>query len=326
LNKKHALITGITGQDGAFLAQLLLQNNYKVIGVVRDANTIYDHNLQTLGIKDQIDLQQLDLTNSDAFGNLITNYKINEIYHLAAQSSVGQSFNQPFNTIKDNFNITINLIDQVRLYALNTKFYNSVSSEIYGNQKQLPITEESSLNPESPYALSKAFSYQIGQYYRKSYGMFICNGILFNHESELRRGNFFINKIINEAIKIKFGLQKILMVGNLNVKRDFGYAAKYVEAMYIMMQQNVANDYIVCSGKSLLLSEILEYVLAQLKLPLSIVKTDQTLMRIDEIFEIYGNNSKISSIGWDYKLNFFAVIDKIINCKLLQFKQAYNIN
>ncbi len=210
----------------------------------------------------------------------------------------------------------MNLIEQIRLSKRKVKFYNSVSSEIYGNQLNLPITESSLLNPVSPYALSKAFSYQIGQYYRKAYGLFICNGILFNHESELRRGNFFINKIINECINIKEGKQDKITVGNLNIKRDFGYAPDYVQAIHLMMQQDISDDYIVCSGISISLSDILNYVLTKLHLSNSVVVVDNAFVRKDEIYEIYGSNKKIKSIGWDYQRKFFDVIDEIILYKL----------
>lgn len=311
-----ALITGITGQDGAFLAKLLLESGYRVIGIVRDGTNVYDFNLNALGIKSKVELEQLDLLHGCSFGGFVNEQEIDEVYHLAAQSSVGHSFVHPYETIKDNFNLTVNLIEQIRLSKRKVKFYNSVSSEIYGNQLNLPITESSLLNPVSPYALSKAFSYQIGQYYRKAYGLFICNGILFNHESELRRGNFFINKIINECINIKEGKQDKITVGNLNIKRDFGYAPDYVQAIHLMMQQDISDDYIVCSGISISLSDILNYVLTKLHLSNSVVVVDNAFVRKDEIYEIYGSNKKIKSIGWDYQRKFFDVIDEIILYKL----------
>lgn len=309
------LITGITGQDGAYLAQLLLEKNYTVYGVIRN-NNIYDHNLRYLNIIDKVTLLPLDFSHCEAFADILCLYDIKEVYHLAAQSSVGYSFNNPHQTIKENFNLTANLLEQVRLSNRNIKFYNSVSSEIFGNQIVLPITEQSIINPISPYGLSKAFSLQLGKLYRDLYEMFVCNGILFNHESELRRGNFFINKIINEAIQIKLGNQEKLRIGNLNIKRDFGYAPNYVEAMYLMMQQNNADDYIVCSGISLYLSDILDYVLSKLEINNDVVLVDDSLIRDDEIFDIYGDNQKIKSIGWQYEMTFFEVLDKIIENKL----------
>lgn len=312
---KSALITGITGQDGAYLAKLLLDNNYQVYGVIRN-NHIYDHNLKSLNIIDKVKLLPLDFSHGEEFADILCQYRIDEVYHLAAQSSVGYSFNNPHQTIKENFNLTANLLEQVRLSKRNIKFYNSVSSEIFGNQDILPITEQSIINPVSPYGLSKAFSLQLGKLYRDLYGMFVCNGILFNHESELRRGNFFINKIINEAIQIKLGNQDTLRVGNLNIKRDFGYAPEYVKAMYLMMQHDKPDDYVVCSGNSLYLYEILNYVLAKLGLSQDVVAVDKSLVRSDEIFDIYGDNSKIKSIGWQYDLDFFNVLDAIIDNKL----------
>lgn len=316
MKQKTALITGITGQDGAYLAQLLLTHNYTVIGTVRDINNIYDFNLNLLNIKTKIQLIETDLTKEDNFATLIAENKVNEIYHLAAQSSVGKSFIYPYETLRDNFKITANLLEQVRCSNNNIKFYNSVSSEIFGNQKMLPITESSTVNPISPYGLSKSFSFQLGKLYRNLYNQFICNGILFNHESELRRGNFFINKIINTCYNISTGKTDKLLLGNVNIKRDFGYAPKFVEAMYLMMQQSAADDYVVCSGKSILLSDIVNYIINKFKLDSSVIEIDQNLIRPDEIYEIYGDNSKIRSLGWEYEQNFFSIIDQIINFKL----------
>lgn len=315
---KNALITGITGQDGAYLAKLLLDNNYQVYGVIRN-NNIYDHNLKSLNIIDKVKCLPLDFSHGEEFADILCQYRIDEVYHLAAQSSVGYSFNNPHQTIKENFNLTANLLEQVRLSKRNIKFYNSVSSEIFGNQDVLPITEQSIVNPVSPYGLSKAFSLQLGKLYRDLYGMFVCNGILFNHESELRRGNFFINKIINEAVQIKLGNQEILRVGNLNIRRDFGYAPEYVKAMLLMMQSDKPDDYIVCSGNSIYLYEILNYILAKLQLSHDVVIVDESLVRADEIFDIYGDNSKMKSIGWQYDLDFFDVLDTIIDNKFRNF-------
>lgn len=313
----NIVITGITGQDGGYLAKLLIDNGHNVIGITRpNLNSLYDFNLKSLGVRDKVRLTEIDLLHDFNFGELLEQYQVDAVYHLAAQSSVGYSFQHPHRTIKDNFNLTVNLLEQVRLSGRNIKFYNSVSSEIYGNQHQLPITESTQLAPLSPYALSKAFSYQTGQYYRKAYNMFVCNGILFNHESELRRGNFFINKIITESILIKKGLQDKITVGNLNIKRDFGYAPDYVYAMLLMMMQKTSDDYIVCSGNSLLLSDILEYVLFKLHIPSSVITIDSNLIRQDEIYEIYGDNDKIRSIGWSNSQDFFQVLDKIISYKL----------
>lgn len=314
--QKNVVITGITGQDGAYLAKLLLENGYQVFGAVRDLQHLYLNNLYSLKIHHLIKLIQMDLQDGFNFLDFINKNQIDEVYHLAAQSSVGVSFKDPHTTIKDNFNLTANLIEQVRLSPRQIKFYNSVSSEIFGNQEHLPITESSLLKPISPYGLSKSFSYQIGKHYRDIYGTFICNGILFNHESELRRGNFFINKVINECLEIIRNKSNSFTLGNLNIKRDFGYAPNYVEAMFLMMQQDAASDYIVCSGTSILLKEIVDYILSKFSLTWDSVKTDESLVRNDEIFEIYGDNTKIKSIGWRYNLDFFNVIDIIIDRKM----------
>ena len=316
MTQKRAVITGITGQDGAYLSSLLLKNNYKVFGIVRDLQNAHLVNLKSLSILESITLEEIDLQHGFDFLTFIRNNQIDEVYHLAAQSSVGLSFKEPYATIKDNFNLTVNLIEQIRLVSHKIKFYNSVSSEIFGNQNCLPITENSLLQPVSPYGLSKSFSYQIGKLYRDLYGVFICNGILFNHESDLRRGNFFINKVINECYDISIKKSLGFTLGNLDIKRDFGYAPKYVEAMFLMMQQNIPSDYIVCSSKPILLRDVVDFILQKFYLSWDYITIDKNLIRDDEIWEIYGDNSKIKSIGWTYDLNFFDVLNKIIDEKI----------
>ncbi len=248
---KTALITGITGQDGSYLAKLLLEKNYKVIGTVRSYRCVNTNNFIYLGIQNDIIIEELDLLDMANIIHLMQKYKPDEIYNLAAQSSVGLSFEQPIGTFSFNTMSVNNLLEAIRLFASQTKLYQASSSEMYGRVKNMPITIDAPMHPISPYGVSKMAAYFMITTYRESYGIFVSNGILFNHESFLRSNNFFIKKVIRDSISIKNKKLEYLKVGNLNVKRDFGYAPKYVEAMWKMMQLDEPNDFMICSGKSI---------------------------------------------------------------------------
>jgi GDPmannose 4,6-dehydratase len=201
------------------------------------------------------------------------------------------------------------------------KFYQASSSEMFGKVQHLPITEESTLHPLSPYAISKASSYWTVINYRESYGLFACNGILFNHESILRSNNFFVKKVIIESIRISKGLQDVLKVGNIELRRDFGYAPEYVKAMWLMLQQKKADDFIICSGKSVSLKEIIYYVFKKLDINRNKIVIDHILYRPTDIEDIYGNNSKAKkNLGWKYELSFFQVLDILIAKELEHFQ------
>jgi len=311
---KIALITGITGQDGSYLAKLLLQKDYKVIGTVRSSRCTNRANFKYLGIDDDIIIEELDLLDMANIIRLIQKYKPNEIYNLAAQSSVGLSFSQPIGTFSFNTTSVNNLLEAIRLFSKETKLYQASSSEMYGRVESLPITLDTPMQPISPYGISKMASYFMIKTYRESYGLFVSNGVLFNHESYLRSNNFFIKKVIKDSIAIKNKKLKCLKVGNLNVKRDFGYAPSYVEAMWKMMQLDEVDDFIICSGKSILLRDIVEYIFDKLELNKNLIIVDQNLFRPNEIEDIYGDNSKAKELlNWDYVFSFFEVLDILID-------------
>jgi GDPmannose 4,6-dehydratase len=229
---KKAIITGITGQDGAYLAKLLLENNYKVIGLVRSL-PLFSKGLEYLTIKDKVTLIECDLLNLNQVTKLIIDNEPHEIYNLAAQSSVYQSYKNPIGTFEFNTISVFNILESIKNSGLNIKFYQASSSEMFGKVDKLPITETSLIHPLSPYAISKVAAHYTCVNYRENYNMFICCGILFNHESYLRSNDFFIKKVIRESISILMGNQKDLQVGNIDIKRDFGYAPKDVEEMKI---------------------------------------------------------------------------------------------
>lgn len=315
---KVAIITGISGQDGAYLAKLLIKMDYKVIGTTRSYrnNNIYD-NLKYLNILSKVQIIELDLTDIANIILLIKKHEPQEIYNLAAQSSVGISYMQPIGTFSFNTTSVNNLLEAIRTIDPRIKFYQASSSEMYGEVKNLPINKGTKMHPVSPYGVSKMAAHYMAITYRDSYNLFVCSGILFNHESYLRSNNFFVKKIIVESIRIKNRLQKELKVGNLNIRRDFGYAPKYVEAMYLIMQQENARDYIICSGESILLRDIVEYVFKKLNLDLKRIIVDEKLFRPNEIFEIYGDNLEAKDLlNWNYSFSFYDILDVLIEEEL----------
>ncbi|MCB9062397.1 MAG: GDP-mannose 4,6-dehydratase [Halobacteriovoraceae bacterium] len=309
---KTAVISGVSGQDGSYLAKYLLEKNYKVVGLVRnDHFEIAGH--KYLKINNLIQLVEIDLLDEIKLNSVLSQIKPSEIYHLAAQSSVGESFKRPKETFNFNINSTLNFLNWIKDYSPQTKYYQASSSEIYGKVEQLPICESTPLHPLSPYAVSKASAHWATINYRESFGLFACCGILFNHESVLRRDNFFVKKVIKEALEIKNGQRSKMAVGNIEVKRDFGYGPKYVEAMYLMLQQPRPEDFMICSGHSVSLKEILEYVFEKVGIEKSSYEISKDLYRPVDIKDIYGNNQKAKDqLGWNYDLNFFEILDILI--------------
>lgn len=310
---KVAIISGITGQDGSYLAKLLTSKNYKVIGLSRSYSSLNIKNLKYLGISENVIIEESDLSDFSSIIKVLLKYKPDEFYNLAAQSSVGVSFEQPIGTINYNTQSLLNILETVRLLKLDTKVYQASSSEMFGRVLNLPIEETTPLHPLSPYAISKASAYWIGINYRESYKVFCVNGILFNHESYLRSPNFFIKKVIRTGIEIKRGLANELKVGNIDVKRDFGYAPDYVEAMWLSLQHSKPDDYLICSGTSIYLRDIISYVFDYLNLSQNKIVEDASLFRPTDIEDIFGSNQKAKSIlGWEYDKSFYQVLDMLI--------------
>jgi GDPmannose 4,6-dehydratase len=314
---KSSIITGITGQDGAYLAKLLLEKGHSVIGITRSYHQSNTSKLKYLGIENEVLLEECDLSDITSIIKLLKRHKPNELYNLSAQSSVGLSFEQPIGTIQYNIISVLNLLESIRLLDLNTRFYQASSSEMFGKVDSLPITLKTPLHPLSPYAISKAAAYWAAISYRESYQLFVSNGILFNHESYLRSNSFFIKKVIQESIKIKNGRQEFLQVGNIDIKRDFGYAPHYTEAMYLSLQTNTADDYLICSGTSVSLRSIIYHVFKTLQLDTELIKEDKRLFRPNEIKDIYGDNSFAKSkLGWNYNYPFFDILDMLVEEEL----------
>ena len=315
---KKALITGITGQDGAYLSSVLLEKGYKVYGTVRDSIAPHSRNLRLLGIERGIELIPADLLDLSNVIRLLERIKPGEIYNLASQSSVGLSFEQPIGTIEFNIMSTVNLLEAIRILPFKAKFYQASSSEMYGKVNELPIIEKTTMHPVSPYAVSKAASHWMTVNYREAYGLFCCCGILFNHESVLRAEHFVTKKIISAAVRISKGSKERLKLGNIEIKRDWGFAPEYVKAMWLMLQQDDPDDYVIATGEAHSLREFIELAFSHAGLDWEEhVVIDEALYRPSEIDIIYGNPCKAKSkIGWDYNLSFENLIKRLVEEEL----------
>jgi len=314
---KTAIITGISGQDASYLADLLVKKNYtSIIGTCRNVETVDLIRLKYLGIKGSINIVQADLTNYSEVESLISQYEPEEVYHLAAQSSVGQSFKSPSETFHFNTISVLNFLQAILKVDKSIRFYQASSSEMFGNVdvKSLPIKESLLFHPVSPYGISKASAHWLTVNYREAFGLYTACGILFNHESALRASGFVIKKLINTAIQIQRGETDFLTLGNLAISRDWGYAPKYVEAMWKMLQQEEGNDYVICSGNISSLQELVLMVFDKLNLSMKDhLKLDQAFMRSLDLRLIYGDNSKAKKkLNWNYNYSTEDLIDLLI--------------
>ncbi len=308
----RAIITGANGQDGSYLAQFLLSKGYTVISVLRSkTSSIENHSL--LGIDGQVDYVDVDLTDMPAVIALLARHQPTEIYNLAAQSSVSRSFQEPIETISYNVVTLLNLLEAVRRVDRSIRLYHASSSEMYGNVDCLPITLSTQMRPASPYAASKASAFWALNTYRESFYLKVASGVLFNHESILRPKTFFVKKVVADSVQIYLGRREHLEVGNIDIRRDFGYAPEYVKAMWLMLQQPVQKDYIICSGRSMLLRDIVTYVFDKLGIGEDRIVVNQVLVRPTDIANIYGDNSSArKELGWQCAVNFFDVIDEML--------------
>lgn len=318
---KTAFITGISGQDGAYLSKLLIEKGYKIIGITRNNHSDNLERLRHLKIDGKIIMEECDLLDISSIITLINKYKPVEIYNLAAQSSVGLSFKQPIGTINFNIISVLNLLEAIRLMKPDIRFYQASSSEMYGKVKSLPVGIDTPMHPLSPYAISKASAHWTVVNYRESYGLYACNGVLFNHESYLRSTGFFVKKVIYETVRNQKNPNWVLKVGNIDIKRDFGYSPIYVEAMWLMLQAENPDDFIICSGKSITLRSIIEYIFGKLDISLNKLVIDGEFMRPTDIEDIYGDNIPAKTkLAWNYELNFYEVLDILIEEELEEFK------
>jgi GDPmannose 4,6-dehydratase len=300
---KTALITGITGQDGSYLAELLLSKGYKVVGLKRRTSLLCTDRINNFYNHANFALEYFELDDPSCMYRILNKYKPDEIYNLAAQSHVRVSFDIPQSTINTIVMGTMNLVEAVKTICPNAKFYQASSSEMFGDNPNYPYNEESRLTPASPYANAKVFAHNLMRNYRISYNMFTCSGILFNHESPRRGETFVTRKITMAAAKIKLGLQDKLYLGNLDAVRDWGFAGDYVEAMWLMLQQEKADDYVIATGKAYSVRHFLNLVFEHADLSVGkYVDIDSRLFRPHEVPYLLGDSSKANKIlNWQPK-------------------------
>ena len=310
---KTALITGITGQDGAYLAKFLLEKGYRVYGTYRRLSTPNFWRLQHLGVYEKVNLISADLIDSSSLTEALHVSEPDEVYHLAAQSFVGASFEQPLSTGDITGLGVARILETIRILK-KVKFYQASTSELYGAAQQVPQNEETPFHPRSPYAAAKLYGYWMTKIYREAYGMYACNGILFNHESPLRGLEFVTRKISNAVAKIKFGLQERLIVGNIDAKRDWGYAPEYVEAMWMMLQQDKPNDYVLATNESHTVREFLQKAFEAVDLNWEeYVRVDQRLFRPLEVETLQGDYARTGEkLGWKPKTKFDELVQIMV--------------
>ena len=306
---KTALITGVTGQDGSYLAELLLEKGYRVVGLKRRTSNIHTPNIDRIYKHPNFVMRYFSLEDASSMYRLLDEYQPDEIYNLAAQSHVRVSFETPEETVSGIVLGTTRLLEAARLIVPNVKFYQASSSEMFGANTEVPQSETTRFEPASPYACAKLFGHNMMRHYRER-GMFACSGILFNHESPRRGENFVTRKISRAAARIKMGLQTELKLGNLDAKRDWGFAGDYVEAMWLMLQHDTPDDYVIATGETYSVKEYLEktFEIAGLDVDKH-VSIDERLFRPEEVPLLLGDPTKAKTVlGWEPKVKFDQLV------------------
>ncbi len=327
---KKALITGIAGQDGSYLTELLLEKDYEVHGLIRATsqlererlNHLYDFVHQTAR-NVPLYMHYADLTDTVSLMRLLESIQPDEVYHLAAQSHVKISFDVPEHTADVTGLGTLRMLEAIRKLNMKTRFYQAGSSEMFGKVVETPQTEKTPFYPRSPYGVAKVYAHWIGVNYREAYGMYVCNGILFNHESPRRGENFVTRKISLAAAAIKLGLQNELVLGNLDAKRDWGYAKDYVEAMWLMLQQPQPDDYVIATGETHSVEEFCEEAFGHLGLDYKkYVRTSEQFCRPSEVDFLLGDCTKArEKLGWEPKTKFKDLVRIMVDADLELLKK-----
>lgn len=329
---KNALITGVTGQDGSYLAEFLIEKGYRVYGLNRRKAVLCDKNLANVIHNENFELVDGDLLEINRLNQIIKTIQPDDVYNLAAQSFVPSSWKNPIYTCDVNALGVLRMLDAIRHYSPNSHFYQASSSEIFGKVQSMPQDELTYSYPRSPYGCSKSFGFNITRNYRESYQLFCCNGILFNHESERRGLQFVTRKITRTIAEINLVLSDNLTLGNLNAKRDWGYAPDYVRAMWMMLQQNEPDDYVIATGKEHTVREFTETAFKQIDVDINwenkginergvdsntgkvLVKVSEQFFRPTEVDTLRGDSSKARRVlGWEPKVTFEEMVKKMVN-------------
>ena len=346
---KKALITGITGQDGSYLAELLLEKGYEVHGIIRRVSVFNTERIDPISRKFNIDGKKRfighygDLTDSSNLNRILDKVEPDEIYNLGAQSHVKVSFEVPEYTGEVDAIGVLRLLDAIKDSGIKTKFYQASTSELYGKVQEIPQTETTPFYPRSPYGAAKLYAHWIVKNYREAYNLFACNGILFNHESPRRGVRFVTRKITTIAAKIKLGIENKLFLGNLNAKRDWGYAPEFVEGMWLMLQQDKPEDYVMATNETHTVREFVEVALRELDIQLEwqgkneyekgidiktgkiIVEVNPRYYRPTEVDILIGDYSKAKKeLGWQPKTKFYELVKIMVNADLEKIKKGMN--
>jgi len=322
---KRAIITGITGQDGSYLAELLLEKGYEVFGMVRRSSVENFDRIEH--IKDRINIRQADLLDQYSIIRLIEEAKPDELYNLAAMSFVPTSWNQPVLTAEFTAIGVTRVLEAIRVVNPKIKFYQASSSEMFGKVKEIPQKETTPFHPRSPYGVAKAYGHYITVNYRESCDIFGVSGILFNHESPRRGIEFVTRKVTYNAAKIKLGLSKELRMGNLNSKRDWGFAGDYVKAMWMMLQQEKPDDYLVATGETHSVKELVEVAFSYLDMDYrDFVKIDDSFKRPADVDLLIGDYSKAKEkLGWKPEVGFEDLVKMMVKSDIEVVKKEYNL-
>ncbi|PIZ62479.1 GDP-mannose 4,6-dehydratase [Candidatus Roizmanbacteria bacterium CG_4_10_14_0_2_um_filter_39_13] len=323
--KKSALVTGILGQDGPYLAKLLLEKDYKVYGLIRRYSNPTFSNLEYLGIQDQIEYVDGDMTDEASLINVIKSIRPEEVYNLAAQSFVGASWQQAKLTTEVNALGVLSLLNAIKFFSPTAKFYQASTSEMFGLSNDDGYQDENTpFHPRSPYGVAKVYAYWMTVNFRESYNMFAANGILFNHESPLRGIEFVTRKITDGIAKIKLGLAEDIHLGNLDPKRDWGFAGDYVEAMYLMLQQDDPDDYVVATGETHSVRDFVEaaFKAAGIEDYKQYVKIDPRYQRPAEVPHLRGRLDKVTKkLGWKPKVTFEELVKIMVDADIQRYKK-----
>ena len=331
---KRALITGVNGQDGSYLAELLLEKGYKVYGLMRRKSSVDYGNVEH--IKDKIEFIYADMADVVSLTNAMRISQADEVYNLAAQSFVGTSWEQPVATAEIDGIGALNMLEAIRMIKPNAKFYQASTSEMYGLVQAIPQNEDTPFYPRSPYGVAKLYGHWITKNYRESYDMYACSGILFNHESE-RRGKEFVTRKITDAVaRIKFGVQEVLELGNLDAKRDWGHAKDYVRAMWLMLQQDEADDYVIATNETRTVREFVERTFMYVGIEIiwegsevneigkdkatgkTVVKINPDFFRPAEVDILIGDPIKAETkLGWKREIPFVELVERMIRNDLM---------